>query len=755
MMVMNTSAIETSSDGAWQGDNPLNHGLPLLIIQTTLVMFVSRTLAFFLKPLRQPKVVAEIIGGILLGPSGIGRNKTFMHTVFPSWSTPILESVASIGLLFYLFLVGLELDLRTINRTGKRAFKIAVAGISLPFLFAIGVTFLLQKAVHLNTETHKVSYIQLFIFLGVSLSITAFPVLARILAELKLLTTHVGETAMAAAAFNDVAAWVLLALAVALAGGGGHRNGVLTSILVLLSGIAFVVFMLFVIRPIMERVSLRSSRQHEALNEMFVCMTLGGVMISGFMTDLIGIHSIFGAFVFGLTIPRGGEFASKITKRIEDFVSNLMLPLYFASSGLKTDVGKLQGVVEWGILLLVILTACVGKILGTFVVAVMSTMPVRESLTLGVLMNTKGLVEIIVLNIGKEKKVLNDEMFTILVLMAIFTTFITTPIVVAIYKPSRQRRFGNPPPLTDTQEKLRILACIHGTGNIPSLINFIESVRSTNKSSKIKLYVMQLTELTDSSSSILMVQRSRKSGFPFINRFQRGTMHDAFHAFGQSAPCSVAVLVNRGGGVGRRYYEQQVDTSGATSGKKVCIIFIGGPDDRKVLELGSRMAEHPAIRLSVVRFKSHKEGTFRDQKQSHNTSTSANNWENDPKELDEVAVNEFKTKWLEAVEYIENDTANIADEVMAIGRVKEYEIVIVGKGHQFLDSTMMIDGKDSRLEHTELGPIGDLLTSAGQGITSSVLVIQDQHFTDSSETIPRKTSRAKSIVINTISESSV
>lgn len=350
-------------------------------------------------------MIHVIQGGILLGPSGIGRNKTFMHTVFPSWSTPILESVASIGLLFYLFLVGLELDLRTINRSGKRAFNIAVAGISLPFLFAIGVTFLLQKVIHFNSETHKVSYFQLFIFLGVSLSITAFPVLARILAELKLLTTQVGETAMAAAAFNDVAAWVLLALAIALAGGGEHRNGVLTSILVLLSGVAFVVFMLFVIRPLMERISLRCSRENEVLDEMFICLTLAGVMLSGFMTDLIGIHSIFGAFVFGLTIPRGGEFASRVTKRIEDFVSNLMLPLYFASSGLKTDVGKLQGVVEWGILLLVIGMACVGKILGTFVVAVICTMPVRESLTLGVLMNTKGLVELIVLNIGKEKKV--------------------------------------------------------------------------------------------------------------------------------------------------------------------------------------------------------------------------------------------------------------------------------------------------------------------------------------------------------------
>lgn len=295
------------------------------------------------------------------------------------------------------------------------------------------------------------------------------------------------------------------------------------------------------------------------------------------------------------------------------------------------------------------------------------------------------------------KQVLNDEMFTILVLMALFTTFITTPAVAAIYKPSRSanslihlRRMPKPPPLTDTEEKLRILACIHGTGNIPSLISFIESVRATT-TSKLKLYVMQLTELTDSSSSILMVLRSRKSGFPFINRFQRNTTHEqiatAFQAYGhvgqvtvhhltsisslatihedichvakekcvamivlpfhkrwrgedeetvenigqgwrevnqrvlQNAPCSVAVLVNRG--VGRRY--QQGAVTNVSSGKRVCMIFIGGPDDRKALELGSRMAEHPAIRLSLVRFTSDREA--KEEGQNCNSSTSANNWE--------------------------------------------------------------------------------------------------------------------------------
>jgi Kef-type K+ transport system membrane component KefB len=238
-------------------------------------------------------------GGILLGPSALGRNTSYLHRIFPKWSMPTLESVASIGLLFFLFLVGLELDLNSIRRSGKRAFSIAACGITLPFVCGIGVAIVLRKTVD---GADKAGFGQFIVFMGVALSITAFPVLARILAELKLLTTRVGETAMAAAAFNDLAAWILLALAIALAGNGadgGDKKSPLVSVWVLLSGVAFVAFMMIVISPVMKRVAQRCSVENEAVDEVYICLTLAGVMVSGFITDFIGIHSIFGAFVFG------------------------------------------------------------------------------------------------------------------------------------------------------------------------------------------------------------------------------------------------------------------------------------------------------------------------------------------------------------------------------------------------------------------------------------------------------------------------
>ncbi|CAI9766273.1 unnamed protein product [Fraxinus pennsylvanica] len=809
-MAFNASSIKTSSDGIWQGENPLQYAFPLLIIQTTLVILTSRAVAFFLKPLRQPKVVAEIVGGIILGPSALGRNKDFMHWVFPSWSTPILESVASIGLLFFLFLVGLECDLNAIRRSGKKALGIAVAGISFPFLLGIGVTFLQRKAIKMSDRK---GYAEYFVFIGVSLSITAFPVLARILAELKLLTTGVGETAMAAAAINDVAAWILLALSVAVAGG---THSPLVSIWVLLSSLAFVGFMIVVVRPVMNWVAIKCSSDHNIVDEGYIYLTLAAVMVSGFLTDLIGIHEIFGAFIFGLIIPKRGELAGRLIKRIEDFVFGLLLPLYFASNGLKTDVGKINGVAAWGLLAVVISSACAGKILGTFMVALLCTIPVRESLTLGLLMNTKGLVELVVLNIGREKKVLDDEMFAILVMMALFTTFITTPTVMAIYKPEHSlsalggcefwKKLSN---AKGTDAELNILACIRGPGDSPSLINLIKSSSSSQRFIT-KLYVMQLVEFTDRSSSLVMVQRARKNGIPCIGRFhqgesdeQRAAVFEAYNQLGRvtvrpttaistlsimhedichiaekkraamiilpfhkqwkrdgdqdieinvghgwrnvnekvliNAPCPVGVLIDRGFGLGVQKSSRDRDLL-----KRVCVVFFGGPDSRETLKFGSRMVDNPEVRLTLIKFVANagSDGNIKTQSTSLEVSVELDNNSiasmdyRKEMEHDEAVLADFTSSCNGVAEYIEKETKDIAEEVLAIAQSSEFELMVVGKGR--FPPAMVAELANHHSAYNELGPIGGLLASSGNGIKCSVLVIQHHDSTHDDKSLSLK-----------------
>ncbi|XP_038691384.1 cation/H(+) antiporter 19-like [Tripterygium wilfordii] len=761
--------MKATSNGSFQGESPLDFALPLVILQICLVVAFTRTLAFFLRPLRQPRVIAEIIGGILLGPSAIGRSEKFLHTVFPKNSMTVLDTLANIGLLYFLFLVGLELDIRSIRRTGKKALAIAVAGISLPFVLGIGTSVVLRA-----TISKGVSHGPFLVFMGVSLSITAFPVLARILAELKLLTTDVGRIAMSAAAVNDVAAWILLALAIALS---GSDSSPLVSIWVLLSGIAFVSFAVFVLRPALALMARRSP-EGEPVKELYICITLSIVLVAGFVTDTIGIHALFGAFVVGIVIPKDGPFAGVLIEKIEDIVSGLLLPLYFASSGLKTNVATISGGQSWGLLVLVIFTACLGKVVGTTVVSLAYKVPFREAAALGFLMNTKGLVELIVLNIGKDRKVLNDQTFAILVLMALFTTFITTPIVMAIYKPARRGAPYKHRTIQgkDTDTELRMLACFHSNHNIPTMINLIESSRGTRKRG-LCVYAMHMMELSERSSAISMVHKARKNGLPFWNKIrddkdqiviafqayqqlsrvtirpmtaisalnsihedictsahqkraaiiflpfhkhQRvdGTMESLGHSFHlvnqrvlRYAPCSVGILVDRGFGGTTQVFSSEVSYSFAMP-------FFGGRDDREALAFGIRMAEHPGIMLTVIKFTA---STGKSLLFGHviKKGKDVDNETKGDDEYDNQFFSEFleKSKKQDSIKYEERVIESQADIARTLKSMSKCNMFLVGR-------TPCVAPLAAIIDCPELGPVGSFLASSDFSTTASVLVIQ-------------------------------
>ncbi|KAJ6828451.1 putative cation/H(+) antiporter 19 [Iris pallida] len=761
------AAMKATSNGSWQGDNPLDYALPLIILQICIVVALTRLLAFVLRPLRQPRVIAEIIGGILLGPSALGRNKHFLDAVFPKRSLTVLDTIANIGLLFFLFLVGLELDLRSIRRTGKRALAIAIAGISLPFALGIGASFILRSTVNKGVAEGP-----FLVFMGVALSITAFPVLARILAELKLLTTDLGRMAMSAAAVNDVAAWILLALAIALSGSGSP----LVSLYVLLTAAVFIAFVAICVRPALAWMARRTP-EGEPVKEIYICATFVTVLAASFVTDVIGIHALFGAFVIGIMVPKDGPFAGLLIEKIEDLISGLFLPLYFVSSGLKTNVATMSGGQSWGLLALVVGTACIGKIAGTIVVSLAVKVPLREAVTLGFLMNTKGLVELIVLNIGKDRKVLNDETFAILVLMALFTTFITTPIVMAVYKPAR--RAGSYKHRTiqrgDSDSELRVLACFHGSRNIPTLINLIESSRGTRRHG-ITVYAMHLMELSERSSAISMVHKAGRNGLPFWNKitsegtgdqivvaFQSyqqlshvsvrsmtaisdlHTIHEDIVASAKSkrtalillpfhklqhvdgsmesigneyqhvnqrvlrhAPCSVGILIDRGLGGTAQVSASEVSYT-------IAVLFFGGADDREALAYGTRMAEHPGIALTVVRFVPQPDRT---SNAPNSVSIAINP---DDRAKDEECLEQYKTKVAasnDSIKYEEKEVQGKADIIAAVKAMGRCNLILVGL------SPPTASLAEHRYECLELGPVGSYLASPFATSASVVVVKQ-------------------------------
>ncbi|KAI5384175.1 cation/H(+) antiporter 15 [Lathyrus oleraceus] len=773
-----------TTNGIWQGDNPLDYALPLFILQVILVVVATRIFVFVLKPIRQPRVIAEILGGIVLGPSVLGRNKTFADAVFPLRSVMVIETMANVGLLYFLFLVGVGMDASAIRRMGKKSLAIAVSGMVLPFgtgaLFSI---FLMKDS---ENATNGSAFV---LILGVVLSVTAFPVLARILAELKLINSELGRVALSAAIINDVLSWILLAIAIALA--EDERISV-ASVMVVLSSAAFVAFNAFVVRPIIMWI-IRKTPEGESFSDFYICLILAGVMISGFITDAIGTHSVFGAFVFGLIIPTG-PLGFALIEKLEDFVSGLLLPLFFAISGLKTNVGLITGLTKWAVIIVLVILSCIGKVVGTLLVSISYQMSLSEGAALGMLMNTKGLVEILVLNIGRDQKVLDEEAFATMVVITILMTGMIVPAISIIYRPSRgmisyKRRTIQ---MSKKDSEFRVLVCIHTPRNVPTMINLLEASNPTKKS-PICIYVLHLVELTGRTSALLIVHTSKKSDHTALNRTEAqsdhiinafenyeqhaehvsvqpltaispySTMHEdicslaeekrvafiiipfhkqqtvdggmeatnmAFRTVNQNvlanSPCSVGILVDRGLNSSNRLVADQMS-------HHVAVLFFGGPDDREALSYGWRMSEHSGISLTVMRFVPGEDTAMSESGTSHNNNADkqrvltveTDGDEETDKQLDERFLHWFMMSHVndDSIAYIEKVVNNGEETVAAIRSMGDvFGLFIVGRGQGVISP--LTAGLTDWSECPELGAIGDLLASSDFATVASVLVVQ-------------------------------
>jgi len=393
-----------------------------LLVQIGVILVLARLVGWFFRKIHQPQVMGEMVAGILLGPSLLGWVAPDAYaSLFPPESLGFLNSLSQVGLILFMFLVGLELEPKSLRERGHAAVVISHISILAPFF--LGTCLALYLYPHLSDDS--VTFEHFALFLGTAMSITAFPVLARILTERKLLNTQLGAVAIACAAVDDVTGWFVLAGVVLLVRAAGTTASLW---LTLLGVTAYILIMVFGVRRLLKNLeAIYEKRGVVSQNMMALILLL--VLASSWMTERLGIHVLFGAFLIGAIMPKQHAFVHTLVEKLNDVAVVLLLPLFFAFTGLRTSIGLLNGVQMWFYLGLIILVAIAGKFGGSTMAARATGMGWREAGGIGILMNTRGLMELIVLNIGLDLKVLSPTLFAMLVLMAIATTMMTTPVL--------------------------------------------------------------------------------------------------------------------------------------------------------------------------------------------------------------------------------------------------------------------------------------------------------------------------------------
>jgi Kef-type K+ transport system membrane component KefB len=404
----------------------LQNPLSILLLQIVIIIFVARIIGWLFKKMGQPMVIGEILAGILLGPSLMGLYFPEMSNwIFPTESLNNLHLVSQVGLVLFMFTVGLELDLRVLKSKAREAIVIGHASAVFPFITGL----LLAYFIYPVYGPADVSIAPFALFFGITLSVSAFPVLARIAQERALHKTKTGTMVMACAASNDLLVWSFLAIIISIV----RSDSLFSASYTLLFGLVYIFLMVKFVRPFLQRIGeLHPSKEN--LSKPIVAVFFTVLILSALISEVIGIHALFGAFLAGAIMPDNLKFRSLFIEKVEDVSIVLLLPLFFVFTGLRTQIGLIDDLDLWKTTGLIIVTAIFGKVIGTTMAAKVFGQNWKDSLILGTLLNTRGLMVLVILNIGYDLGVFTSEIFTILVLMALATTLLTAPVLTVINK---------------------------------------------------------------------------------------------------------------------------------------------------------------------------------------------------------------------------------------------------------------------------------------------------------------------------------
>ncbi|XP_028786629.1 cation/H(+) antiporter 15-like [Neltuma alba] len=787
MLLQNPSACYNltvkNPNQVWKASDVYGSELPSLAFQTCWTLFVTRIFVIIARPLHIPSLIAEVIAGFVLSTDLLGEIPIMFRLLFPIRGILNVEVLSSLGIIFYAFLTGLQMNLDNVLRAQKKAFSIAISGVIIPMVMAAIIYTLHRNTYDVQTdETVESDPLKACLLWSICLTVTGFPLLTEILASLKLLYTELGRSALDAAIVSDSFSWLLFMLVIPfiLSEGAG-------AIYTVMGTIAFITLCIFVVRPVITPIIERKTDREEWNDHQLLFVLMGTVMCA-YITDLLG-SGIVGAFVFGLILPHG-RFTGLMMSALDDVASGVLAPLVFAGSGMRMDLTKAFSHRNWAFSVMIVVLLCTPKILSTLVATFAYGIPIRDGLGLGVLMSTKGVMALIMLNIGWDRQILTVSSYSILVTAVVIMTIASSVVTNTAYKPRHQFKMNKMRTIQNSRldTELRILACVHNNRHASSMVKILECFHASRVS---PLYVgaLYLVELTSRGAFVLldhMSQHVSHTGTQYhsqsqaelegiTNTFQElaesndavrvetfnvlssyKTIHEdiyntanekhtnlillPFHKqvntegslemlnraykdinynVMKEPPCSVGIFIDRG------------VFSLSKTNCRILMIFVGGPDDREALAIAWRMATYPGVYLSLVRILLVDEASYQVDKEVALKAKGILSMALDSskqKELDDEYVNLFRLKAMhneDSITYSEKEVyvgEDIPELLNELDQGDDYHLYIVGQGKG--RNSVLFSGLMEWCDCPELGAIGDILASNSFGSKSSVLIVQ-------------------------------